>query len=167
MVAEEKFTTNEVTVFVWIEARVFVSYKCFLTWHMYEPFLYFIYFRALDSCVYMSPVFIWIHTVCLFKVAKLDVHKKTLCKSTHIYTNIWGMWNSYIIFNFNSLVQMAASYISGKYYSKTIKLKHLSHSYGVIYEGCKFRGFLCEFSSWDYCFIGLRYLGRVQVNHEI
>ena len=66
LVAEEKFTTNEVTVLIWIEARVFVSYKCFLTWHIYEPFLHFIYFRAVDSCAYMSSVFIGIHMVCAF-----------------------------------------------------------------------------------------------------
>ena len=49
-----------------MEAQAFISYKQFLTQHLYKPFLNFtqafIYFRALN-CVYISPAFIWINTV--------------------------------------------------------------------------------------------------------
>ena len=61
------------TLFIRIEAQVFISYKRSLTQYLYEPFLHFtqalIYFTALNPCVYlgpgiyMSPTFIKINIV--------------------------------------------------------------------------------------------------------
>ena len=57
-------------MFIRMEVQAFSSYKQFLTQHLYKPFLHFtqafIYFRALNSCVYISPAFIRINTVSQF-----------------------------------------------------------------------------------------------------
>ena len=62
-----------------MEAQAFISYKRFLSQHLYNPILHFtqvfIYFRALNPCVYLSPGIylspvILINTV--FKLLHLD-----------------------------------------------------------------------------------------------
>ena len=81
-------------LFIGIEAQELISYKRFLTRHLYEPFPHFIqgpiYFRVLSPCIYlgpgiyMSPAFIWINTVLFTTASQLYINNMYTC-SVYIY----------------------------------------------------------------------------------
>ena len=87
------------TIFIRIEAQVFISYKWLSTRSLYEPFLQFtwafISFRVLNPSVYMgpgiymSPVSIWINMIYVCEVHKVTV---LYIRTYHhrVTTYFWG-----------------------------------------------------------------------------
>ena len=97
------------TIFIWIEAQVFISYKTFLTWHLYKPFLQCWTPASIQAqaFVYMIPAVIKINMICKQMAKLCSVHKSQNLEniylknfsygSTHI-TGLAHPWGGYLIF---------------------------------------------------------------------
>ena len=70
-----------ITVFIQIEAWTYISYKRFLTQHVYKPFLRLTQ-MALNPCIYISPAFIWMNR---------EIFLMVLCQGHRFLYIIWPL----------------------------------------------------------------------------